>query len=138
MKFSFETTTELSPNNIWPIYENIENWYSWEDDLESISLNGNFETGTTGEMTLKNQPPMPFELVEVIQNKCFCDKTVIQNVGEIYFNHELILSEGKTVIRHSVEFVRFNNVDKRSDLELVSQIFSDVPKSVFALIEEAK
>lgn len=138
MKFSFETQTNLTPETIWPFYEIVEKWYSWEDDLEVISLDGKFKKGSTGEMTLKNQPPMTFELIEVIQNECFCDKTVIPNLGEILFNHELIVNKEKTTVRHSVEFIRYNDSDKKEDVEFVSQIFSDVPQSIFSLIEAAE
>jgi hypothetical protein len=138
MKFNFETKTDLLPEQIWPYYADVTKWFAWEDDLENITLNGTFETGTVGEMTLEGQPPMTFTLTEVQANQVFVDKTTIPNVGDVYFRHELSRKENQTYILHEVEFIPLNRLETAQDTEFVSQIFADVPHSVFNLIEAAK
>ncbi|ALS01189.1 hypothetical protein ATZ33_07340 [Enterococcus silesiacus] len=137
MKFSFELNTDTPMEKIWPFYEDINKWFSWEDDLEDISLNGEFTQNTTGSMTLSGQPSMEFTLVSVVPGKSFTDKTSIPDIGDIYFIHELNKNEQQTFIKHSVEFIPFNRKTTVKDLEFISQIFADVPSSVFSLIEAA-
>lgn len=138
MKYSFEQKTSASITDVWSLYENVNKWFTWENDLEKISLEGLFETNTKGSMTLTNMPPMSFELVKVIPEEVFIDKTTIPNMGDINFIHELIETHHKEiVIRHSVEFVPLNREPKANDLKFISKIFENVPASVFSLIEVA-
>ena len=43
MKFSFETLTALTPEEIWVNYATVNNWFKWEDDLIAINLEGDFK-----------------------------------------------------------------------------------------------
>lgn len=137
MKYSFELETDTTIEKIWPLYEDINKWFSWEDDLEDISLNGEFTQNTTGCMKLRGQPSMEFLLVSVVPGKSFTDKTSIPNVGDIYFIHELNDNGSQTLIKHSVEFIPFNRKADIKDLEFISQVFADVPSSIFSLVEAA-
>lgn len=137
MKYSFEFKTKVSPERIWDFYANIENWYKWEDNLQDITLDGDFVTGNKGVMTLKGQPPMNYELTEMSEYQSFCDKASIPGLGSIYFNHELIPSGPDTIIRHSVEFISESGNDFQEHLGFVSQVFSDVPNSVLSLVRAA-
>lgn len=137
MKFCFELKTTTSIEKIWPLYEDVDKWFSWEDDLEAISLNGEFTQNTTGSMTLSGQPPMDFTLVSVVPGKSFTDKTTIPTIGDLYFIHELSEKGQQTFIKHSVEFVPSDRQTNAQDLEFISQIFADVPESVFSLVEAA-
>ncbi|MBS0941953.1 hypothetical protein [Leuconostoc mesenteroides] len=138
MKYSFEQKANTSVTNLWALYADVNKWFTWENDLEEISLDGLFETNTKGSMKLVNMPTMVFELVKVIPEENFTDKTTISNVGEIYFIHELrATNANETSITHSVEFIPSNRKPEINDLQFVSKIFEDVPASIFALIEAA-
>ena len=43
MKFSFELKTKANVEKIWKLYSDINLWSNWEDDLEDISLDGEFK-----------------------------------------------------------------------------------------------
>lgn len=137
MKYSFELKTDVAIEKIWSFYEDVNKWFLWEDDLEDISLNGPFSMNTTGTMKLAGQPSMEFLLVSVIPGKIFTDKTSIPDIGDIYFIHELSEKDNQTFIKHSVEFVPANRTSNSKDLEFISQIFADVPASVFSLVKAA-
>lgn len=137
MKYSFEIPTETPVEKIWPLYEDVNNWFKWEDDLESISLKGTFTQNTTGTMKLSGQPPMDFLLVSVVPGQSFTDRTSIPNIGDIYFIHELDTKDNQTLIKHSVEFIPYDRKATVKDLEFISQVFADVPASIFSLIESA-
>lgn len=137
MKFSFELKTETSPEKIWARYSDVNNWFTWEDKLESITLDGEFTKGSSGQMKLLGQPTLNFDLVSVIPNVEFIDKTSIPNVGDIYFIHQLIKEGNMTIIRHSVEFLPKERIASLKDTSFLAQIFSDVPAAVFLLIKTA-
>lgn len=133
MKYSFEMTTQATPEEIWHNYVNVKNWFAWEADLLAIQLDGPFQTGVSGEMTLKGMPPLAFELTEVIDHRSFCDVTQIPGLGSLYFNHELIPTVQGTVIKHSVELVCIADNEEEKQLSFLTQVFSDVPQAIFAL-----
>lgn len=137
MKYSFELQTDTPIEKIWPLYEDVNKWFKWEDDLEEISLHGEFINGSNGSMKLSGQPSMDFVLVSVNPGQSFTDKTSIPNVGDVYFLHELNDTDGQTIVKHSVEFIPSNRKTNIKDLEFVSQIFADVPAAIFSLIEAA-
>lgn len=138
MKFSFELKTNLTPQEIWPLYADTEKWYQWEEQLKSISLDGDFATGTKGEMTLGDQPPMRFLLTSVKENEHFTDETTIPGMGKIAFHHQLEQENDQTIIRHSVEFTAENGEEKKETAPFIAKVFQDVPAAVFALVEAAK
>ncbi|EUJ39639.1 SRPBCC family protein [Brochothrix campestris] len=137
MKFSFELKTDATLEQVWGLYEDVNKWFSWESDLEDISLESEFKTGTHGTMKLVGRPQVTFVLESVTTNKEFTNKTIIPSIGEIYFSHEISKIDDKTLVKHSVEFVPLNRKAISEDLGLVSQVFSSVPKSVFSLLEVA-
>lgn len=139
MQLSFEITTQLAPNQIWPFYVDVQKWLKWDQDLENISLNGEFAVGTTGEMKMKDMPPITFTLISVEPNTGFTDSTIIPEVGEILFGHHLNIIEDKTVVRHTVEFKPADpNMPKAEALKMLKQIFSDTPEAVLALLKVAQ
>lgn len=137
MEFSFELETNSDIEKIWSFYADVNKWFAWEDDLEKISLDGDFKQGSTGEMKLANLPSLKFNLVSVDPKKQFIDETLLPEVGSLYFGHHLSTVEGRTVIKHTVKFVPLDREVTMKDIELVQQLFSDVPASVVSLIKAA-
>ena len=88
-------------------------------------------------MKLADQPAMDFELVTVIPNKEFTDKTSIPGVGDIYFIHQLIQNDKCVTVKHAVELIPTDRETTVEDSQFISQIFSDVPASVFSLVRAA-
>lgn len=133
MKYSFEMTTKATPEEIWHNYSDVQKWFIWEADLLDIKLDGPFQTGVFGEMTLEGMPPLAFELVEVLDHRSFCDVTKIPGIGSLYFNHELIPTVQGTVIKHSVELVCIADNEEEKQLSFLTQVYSDVPQAIFSL-----
>ncbi len=128
MELSFSLKVAATSSQVWEYYEKIENWKVWEIDLEHISLEGAFITGTKGSMTLKGMPSMAITLTSVVKNKEFVDVTETP-VGTVTFSHYIQeLSEG-VIIRHSVKM----DQDNQELLPMLSGIFSDVPETMCLL-----
>ena len=43
--------TSASPDAVWKIWSDTTTWPTWNPDVRSISLDGPFQSGTTGSMT---------------------------------------------------------------------------------------
>ncbi len=43
--------TNAAPERVWDIWSDPATWPNWNPDVRSISLDGDFQTGTTGFMT---------------------------------------------------------------------------------------
>jgi hypothetical protein len=129
MEFSFSLNIRATKEAVWAYYENIEKWYDWEEDLKNITLKGGFETGSYGTMELEGMPPMEYQLTLVKPLEEFWDKTATP-FGDILFGHQIIENNDGTVnVRHTVSL---DSEDKKH-LEFLSQVFSDVPHSIFIL-----
>ncbi len=86
MELSFALKVAATSHQVWEYYENIEKWSVWEKDLEAISLEGEFVSGTNGQMTLTGMPPMSFTLTSVVPYQEFIDLTETP-MGKLSFAH---------------------------------------------------
>ncbi|MEC1717859.1 SRPBCC family protein [Schinkia azotoformans] len=133
MKFSFELLVNTSPEKVWKLYADINEWDKWDSKLKNITLNGNFSVGSTGTIEVENQPPIPYKIVDVQENESFCTKTTIPSFGEIYFNHEVTEVCEKCMIKHTVE-LRNGSANEQS-ITFLKKLFSDVPTAVLSIKE---
>ena len=129
MEFSFNLKIKAKKEDVWEYYANIEKWYDWEKDLKNITLKGGFETGSYGIMELEGMPPMEYHLTLVRPFEEFWDKTGTP-FGDILFGHQIINNnDGSVNIKHTVIL----DSEDEQQLEFLSQVFSDVPQSIFIL-----
>jgi hypothetical protein len=40
--------TKATPIQVWRIWQDVENWKNWDQDIEMCRIDGPFQTGTTG------------------------------------------------------------------------------------------
>ena len=59
------------------------------------------------------------------------------NSGKTTLFNALTGSEQGTIIKHSVEFISLDASDSQEQLGFLTQVFSDVPESIFALAKVA-
>jgi len=70
-KYKNSIITEATPEAIWKLYNNVDKWKKWDDIILEVKINGPFEEGVTGDLTLLGQEPLLFTLTEVKENKLF-------------------------------------------------------------------
>ncbi|EHJ52835.1 SRPBCC family protein [Streptococcus macacae] len=128
MKFSFELAINAKKEDAWVYYCQVDQWFVWENDLEEISLDGDFTTGQRGKMKMEGMPELAFTLVEVRENQYFSDLTATP-FGSILFEHEILESSAAAIrLRHSVSLMDGDMTEEA--LAFLKQIFADVPASV--------
>ena len=105
MKLSIETTA--SKANIWNLWEDVENWKSFDERLEYSYLVNDalFETGAIGYVKGKGAPKSKFRLTKVIKEKSFTQILYLPLWQTIhlqrYFEED---KNGNTVFSHEVKF----------------------------------
>ena len=130
-----EKECNIDIDKLWDLYSNVENWKLWDEEVESISINGNFTAGTKGVMTMEEQEPMNFTLTTVEEKKCFIDETVIKplNVSIIVGHFIEQKTNDRFFLRHSV-IIKGENADMVA--EQIGESFTiDIPDSMEKLIK---
>ena len=94
--------TKVSPDTIWRIWEDVENWPSWDHGILSSKIDGPFQKGTSGVIKPKGGPAVKTRLLEVRQKECFIDEARLP-LAKILVSHFLGTKKGKTQVTHRIE-----------------------------------
>lgn len=100
IKHSAETTA--SPEAIWNIWKDVENWNQWDHGIEYSTLDGPFVTGTTGTLKPKGGPVVKTRLTAVEPMKRFVDESKLF-LARIVFSHELNTAGRNTLVTTTIE-----------------------------------
>ncbi|MEU3772068.1 SRPBCC family protein [Streptomyces sp. NPDC032472] len=66
--------TDAAPEAVWALWADVENWGTWNADIEHIELDGPFETGTAIVMTPAGQDPVHLRIAEAKPGELFVDE----------------------------------------------------------------
>ena len=105
IKHTVETTA--SAKAVWHIWQDVENWNTWDHGLEFSKSNGPFVEGTTGTLKPKGGPLVHTKLtcVEPPNHEGvarFADEEKLP-LTRIIVSHFLAESKGKTYVTHQIE-----------------------------------
>jgi uncharacterized protein YndB with AHSA1/START domain len=97
---SVETTA--SPPAVWKIWSDTSTWQEWNPDVQAMTLNGPFATGTTGTMKTK-QGTRQIQLTEVVPGRSFRLETSVIPLTRFAFECQVAAGAGgKTSIRQGI------------------------------------
>ena len=68
-------TKEVTKEQMWNLFADVNNWHTWDTGIEYAKLEGNFEKGNHFLLRPKGGPNVKVELLEVLENKRFLDVT---------------------------------------------------------------
>jgi hypothetical protein len=68
-------TKEVTKEQMWKLFEDVNNWNVWDKGIEFAKLEGKFEKGNQITLRPKGGPTVKIELLETIKNKRFLDVT---------------------------------------------------------------
>ncbi|MBV8254096.1 MAG: SRPBCC family protein [Chitinophaga sp.] len=80
------TSSAVTKEQLWRLYEDVNNWPSWDDELEATDLKGAFEKGNHFMLKPKGGPKVKVVLVDVQPNKRFTDVTLFP-LAKMYDEH---------------------------------------------------
>ncbi len=129
VKHTVETTA--SSEAIWEIWQDVNNWNTWDHSIEFSTIDGPFKAGTTGILKPKGGPLIQTKLTAVEPKKLFIDEAKL-TLARIIISHYLTESNGKTYVTHQIEmtgplafffaFVIGRNMKKNLPQEMATMI----------------
>ena len=103
MQFEEQVLIAAPAEKVFSMYANVESWSSWDPDVKSSSLKGQFVSGATGTLQSSSGPKAKIEFTEVILNRSFTVESKLP-LCVMRFEHELSTSSGETNALHRVNF----------------------------------
>ena len=103
MQFEEQILIAAPTEKVFSIYANVEGWSSWDPDVKSSSLQGQFVSGATGTLQPSSGPKAKIEFTEVTPNRSFTVESKLP-LCVMRFEHELSGSSGETKALHRVIF----------------------------------
>lgn len=79
-------TKEVTGEQLWKLFADVNNWNRWDDSIEYSSIEGRFEKGNYFILKPKGGPKVRIQLVETTPNRSFMDLTRFP-LAKMYGNH---------------------------------------------------
>lgn len=101
--FSHTQMTDASPETIWNIWIDVENWSDWDEGLKSASLEGTFTEKAKGKLIPDKGPKSKFTIQDYKMGQEYTLKTKIP-LGSLNVRRYLEVKEQSTYFTHEVYF----------------------------------
>ncbi len=95
IRYFVETTA--TPKQIWEVWQDVENWSSWDRDLEFSRIDGPFQSGTSGCFKTKNGPLLETILTHVEPFKVFVQEAKLF-LAKVVMTHFISEVDGNTQV----------------------------------------
>jgi len=129
------TTKEVTKEQMWKLFADVNNWHTWDDGIEQASITGPFEQGNHFQLQPKGGPRLKVSLLKTVENSLFLDVTHFP-LAKMYDNH---------LFEETAEGLRITNTITVKGLlsfvwvKLVAQhIVNALPKDIEKQIQAAK
>ena len=78
----------VTKEEIWKVWQDVNNWHKWDTDIEYAVLNGPFEVGAKFLLKPKGGPKVNLEFIEVEPLKAYTDFTRFP-LAKMYGEHTI-------------------------------------------------
>lgn len=120
---------------VWQVWFDVNQWHTWQTDIEYARLEGEFKVGNNISMQLKEGPKVAFEIVSVAPGQEFTDVTRFPG-ARMFDSHELIDHGDEVEIRTTI---RVKGILSFLWRKLVAEnVASGMAAQTDALIEKAR
>jgi hypothetical protein len=73
-EYEHSIETSATPEAIWRLWADVENWGTWNAEIEKIEMNGPFTAGTQITMTPPGDDPVLLRIAEAVEDELFVDE----------------------------------------------------------------
>ncbi len=80
----------LKAEQVWKVWTDLNQWHTWQSDIEYAKLVGEFKVGNTFLLKPKGGPKVNIEIIKVERNKQFTDLTRFPG-ARMYGSHEFVI-----------------------------------------------
>ena len=103
MQFESSAEVNASPEKIFNIYSQVNQWSIWDPDTNSAVLNGDFSANTVIDLQTQSGSRVKIKLLEVVKNHSFITESKLP-LCVIQFEHTLKPLENQTIVTHKISF----------------------------------
>lgn len=82
--------TGLKAEQVWKVWTDLNQWHTWQSDIEYAKLDGEFQVGNTFLLKPKGGPRVNIEIIKVEPNRQFTDLTRFPG-AKMYGSHEFVI-----------------------------------------------
>lgn len=124
-------TTSASPDAVWALWSNPVTWPVWDPAVEAVTLDGPFEEGTAGRMTLGGGIEVPVHLDIVEPGLRYLDRLVM---GELVIRIDHLVQ----ALDSGAEVTVTTTIDGPGADDIGPMVTHDAPKAMEALVVMAE
>jgi hypothetical protein len=73
-EYEHSIETSATPEAIWRLWADVENWGTWNAEIEKIEMNGPFAAGAQITMTPPGDDPVLLRISEAVEDELFVDE----------------------------------------------------------------
>lgn len=95
-----KVNTKASKEEIWAIWQDVQNWPKWDADLEWSTIEGPFEEGSKGQLKPRGWPVTAFMITKLSCENSFETETCMP-FTKVIFEHQIKQVDGKNQIIHT-------------------------------------
>lgn len=129
------TTDEVTREQMWKLFTNVNSWHIWDSGVENAQLNGQFEQGNHILLKPKSGPKIKIVLSKVVEKQLFITASSFL-LGKIYHQH--LFEETSDGLRISYT-ITVKGVLSFLWVKLIAQnLFNSISKDVVKQINIAK
>ena len=103
MQVESRITISVPPEKVFEIYADVGRWKVWDPDTKESSIDGPFQTGSTGRITPPKGMSVPMDFISVVPNRSFTVESKIP-FFRMVFEHELKATAVGTEVLHRSPF----------------------------------
>lgn len=91
----------ISASQVWKVWIDINNWHTWDLDIEWAKIDVPFENGKSFMLKPKTGPKVKITLQDIVQEKSFTDLARFP-FAKMYSIHKMIAKEDGFELIHTV------------------------------------
>lgn len=132
--FEETLTAPASAVKIWELYSDVNRWPDWNEAINSIELDGSFESGSAGSIQVLIAPPLSFRLENVEPGEGF---DIVAELGDLKVTMKQRLSDdgdGECTIKHALIMDGANEAMLQT---IGGMLSANIPDSIRRLLELA-
>ena len=88
----------LKAEQVWKVWTDLNQWHTWQSDIEYAKLEGEFKVGNTFLLKPKGGPKVKIEIIKVEPNSQFTDLTRFPG-AKMFGCHEFIVRGNELEIK---------------------------------------
>lgn len=78
--YEHSVETSVASEALWRLWSDVEEWGSWNADIEKIEIRGPFAVGAEITMTPAGQDPVLLRIAELVEGELFVDEARIEGL----------------------------------------------------------